>query len=287
MPVTVFLCYADDDERMVDQLKKHLSLLKRNKQIELWDYSDIGAGSDREKETYKHLDKAQIILLLVSPSYIASDYCYNIEMRAIERHKRKQTWAIPVILRPVQWEGSPLGDLWPLPDQGKPISKWYDRDEGFENVADGIVKVIEQIQSAGFSRRRKLLIAGLDQLIETIKSQMQPPPRAQATAHTLQQLSLFIPDGVTLADLIAGWQTLSFASKQGEDAPTTNRRITCGELAQIASQFATGQGNITQAIKTWKAWAEAFKKSDDPRQAAMAKTFARELKELQDAAAIR
>ena len=283
MPVTVFLCYADDDERMVDQLKKHLSVLKRNRLIELWDNSNIGAGSDWEKETYKHLDKAQIILLLISPSYFASDDCYNIETRTIERHERKESWAIPVILRPVQWEKSSPGNLQPLPEDGKPVSKWHDRDEGFENIADGIVKVIEQMQSPGWPRRRKTLIANLDQLIDAVRIQMQPPPRAQATAHTLQQLSLFIPDDVTLADLVAGWQTLSSPSKQEEDAATAQRRVTCGELAQIASQFASDQGNIAQAIKTWKAWAEAFKKSDDPRQAAMAKTFTRELKELQEA----
>lgn len=285
MSVTVFLCYAAEDERMVDQLKKHLSVLKRNSLIELWGYNDISAGSDWEKKTYKHLDKAQIILLLISPSYFASDYCYSVETRAVDRYERGRAWAIPVILRPVRWEESQLGKLRPLPDNGKPVIKWRPPDEGFENIADGIVKVIEQMQSPGLPRRRKLLITNFDQLIETVKSHMQPPPRAQATAHTLQQLSLFIPDDVTLADLVVGWQTLSYASKRGEDAPTTQRRVTCGELAHMASQFTTSQGNIAQAIKTWKAWAEAFKKSDDPRQAAMAKTFARELAELEEAAA--
>ena len=285
MAVPIFLCYAAEDERMIQELKKHLSLLKRNRVIELWDYSDIRAGSNWEKETYKRLDKAQVILLLVSPSYFDSDYCYSIEMRAIERHKRKKAWVIPIILRPVRWEDSPLRDLQPLPDDGKPVIQRRYRDEGFANVAAGIAKVIEQLETADLSGRRKILIANFDQLIETVKSHMQPPPRAQATAHTLQQLSLFIPNDVALDDLIIGWQTLSFASKQGEDAATTQRRLTCGELANLASQFATGQGNTEQAIKTWKAWAEAFKKSDDPRQASMGRTFARELAELEEAAA--
>lgn len=128
-----------------------------------------------------------------------------------------------------------------------------------------------------------MLIAHLAQLIETVKLQMQPPPRALAAANTLQQLSIFVPNDVTLADLVVGWQTLSRASSQEEDPATSQRRVTCGELAQMASQFTVDQGDLAQAIKTWQIWRDAFKSSGDPRQAAMAKTFARELTELQEA----
>ena len=84
-----------------------------------------------------------------------------------------------------------------------------------------------------------------------------------------------------LADLVAGWRTLSQDSQQEEEPATTQRRVTCGELATMAAQFTTEQGNLAQAIKTWRIWRDAFQKSDDPRQATMAKTFARELTELQ------
>lgn len=85
-----------------------------------------------------------------------------------------------------------------------------------------------------------------------------------------------------LADLVVGWSTLSRSSQQGEDPATTQRRVTCGELATLASQFTTEQGNIEQAIKTWRIWRDAFKNSDDARQNAMTKTFARELTELEE-----
>src|SRR6266487_489741 len=71
--------------------------------------------------------------------------------------------------------------------------------------------------------------------------------------------------------------------EQGEEPATSQRRVTCGELADLASQFTTNQGNVAQAIKTWQIWRDAFNKSGDPRQAAMARTFARELTELQEA----
>ncbi len=290
MPVTILLCYAHQDERMVSQLKDHLSVLERNGLIALWDYGNITPGAEWEQEINKHLDEAQIILLLISRSFLASNYGYTVEMqRAIERHESKEACVIPVILRPVHWKEPPIDKLRALPDRDKPISKWPDRDEGFENVADGIIKVIGQWNARGLPdpvAERKALIANLDQLIETVKSQMQPPPRALATANTLLQLSVYIPNEVTLADLVVGWRTLSHASKQEEEPATSYRRVTCGELANMASQFTTDQGNLSQAIKTWRIWRDVFNdRTDrgDPRQAAMASTFTRELTELQEA----
>ena len=126
-------------------------------------------------------------------------------------------------------------------------------------------------------------MADLDQLIATVKLQLQPPARAEATATTLQELSIFIPNDVTLADLMVGWRTLSRSTQNEEDIATERRRITCGELADIASGFTSEQGNVEQAIKTWQIWRDAFQRSDDARQVTMSKTFGRELIELQEA----
>ncbi len=272
---------------MAGELKNHLSSLERNGHIAIWNYDNISPGAEREQEMARYLGEAQMILLLISASFLASEYCYRVEMQqAIDRHERKEARVIPVILRPVHWEEPPLDKLQVLPDRAKPISKWTNRDEGFENVADGIVRVIKQWDTdslPGPTAERKALMANLEQLIATVKVQMQPEPRALAAASTLQQLSVYIPNEVTLADLVVGWHTLSRPSQQEEAPDTSRRRVTCGELANIAAQFTTEQGNLEQAIKTWRIWLEVFKNRDDPRQAAMAKTFARELAELQEA----
>ncbi len=287
MAVTILFCYAHQDERMVSQLKNHLSLLEHNGLIAIWDYGNISPGAEWEQEIDKHLDEAQIILLLISASFLASKYCYKVEMqRAIGRHERKEARVIPILLRPVHWNEPPIDKLQVLPDHAKPISRWTNRDEGFKNIADGIGKVIRQWNAHSLSdpiAERRILIANLNQLIETVKLQMQPPPRAMATASTLQQLSIFIPNEVTLADLVVGWRTLSQYSNQEEEPATSQRRVTCSELANFASQFTIDEGNLAQAIKTWHTWLDAFKNSGDPRQAAMARTFARELLELQEA----
>ncbi len=174
--VTVLLCYAHQDERMVRQLKNHLSSLERNGLIALWDYGSISPGAEWEQEIEKHLDEAQMILLLISASFLASHYCYKIEMqRAIGRHERKEARVIPIILRSVHWNEPPIDKLQVLPDRAKPISRWTTQDEGFENVVDGIAKVIRQWNAHNLSdpiAERRVSMANLDQLIATVKMHM-------------------------------------------------------------------------------------------------------------------
>jgi hypothetical protein len=287
MAVTLIFCYVRQDKDKATKLKNHLSSLEYSGSITIWDYGYIHPGAEWEQEFDKHLDNAQIILLLISDWFLASNYCYKIVMqRAIERHECKEARVIPIILSPVYWQKPPLDKLKPLPDDDRSISEWRQQNAGFKNVAHGINKVVEQWNTHSLpdpAAKRKALIAHFDQLIEAVKAQMQPPERAQKTASTLQQLSIFVPYDVTLADLAAGWYTLSRALQEDEELLISRRRTTCGELANMAAQVTTEQGNLEQAAKTWRIWRDAFKKSDDPRQAAMAKTFARELAQLQEA----
>lgn len=287
MAVTILLCYANQDERMANELKEHLSPLEHNGLLTLWDRGNINPGTEWQQEIDKHLDKAQVILLLITAKFLSSKYCYSIEMQqAIARHERKEARVIPIILRSVHWKEPPIDKLQALPDRAKPITRWSNRDEGYTNVVDGIANVIRQMNAHNLPdpiAERRLMISKLEQLIEAVKLHMLPAPRAIATSNTLQQLSIFIPNDVTLADLEEGWQTLSQISKQEEEPATTQRRVTCRELANLASQFTTDRGSLTQAIKTWQIWVDAFNNSGDPRQATMARTFTRELTEMQEA----
>ena len=81
MPVNIFLCYAREDELLRQGLEKQLRILRRQGLIEIWHDREIGAGTDWEREITKHLNIADIILLLVSPDFMDSDYCYGIEMQ--------------------------------------------------------------------------------------------------------------------------------------------------------------------------------------------------------------
>src|SRR5437588_11802535 len=104
MSVSIFFCYAHEDEDLLNKLKRHLWPLQRQGLITIWHDRDISAGTEWEQEISEQLNTAQIVLLLISPDFIASDYCYGIEMkRALERHNRKEAHVIPVILRSIDW----------------------------------------------------------------------------------------------------------------------------------------------------------------------------------------
>jgi uncharacterized protein YjbI with pentapeptide repeats len=136
MEVKIFICYAHEDEPLLNKLKSHLAPLQGQGLIDVWHDRDISAGTEWQKEISKHLNEADIILLLVSPDFMNSDYCYSLEMQqALKRHKLKDAIVIPIILRPCHWEIAPFARLLFLPMDGKAVSSWRDRNEAFKIIA--------------------------------------------------------------------------------------------------------------------------------------------------------
>ncbi len=149
MGAEVFFSYSHRDEELRDQLTKHLSILQRRGQIDTWYDREIEAGQERQSEIQQHLNQADIILLLVSADFLASDYCYDVEVkRAMERHGAGEARVIPVIVRPVDWQDAPFGQLAALPKDGKPITKWADHDDALLDVEKGIKRTLEDIATA-------------------------------------------------------------------------------------------------------------------------------------------
>ncbi|HEY6285805.1 MAG TPA: tetratricopeptide repeat protein [Ktedonobacteraceae bacterium] len=142
----LFYSYAHKDEKLRNELEKHLVHLKRLGLIINWYDRDINAGTEWAYEIDTHLNSAQIILMLISPDFIASEYCYSIEMvRAMERHEAGDARVIPIILRPTEWRSSPFSKLQALPTNGRPVTKWPNRDEALLDVAKGIREVIKKL----------------------------------------------------------------------------------------------------------------------------------------------
>jgi TIR domain len=144
--IRIFCCYARKDEQRMRRLQDHLQPQQRQGIVHIWHDRDINAGAEWEKEIKEQLNAAQIILFLVSADFMASDYCYSKEMkRALERHRRGEVRAIPIILRPTDWEKTPLGKLQALPKNGRPITSWSYHDEGYLSAALGIRDVVEAL----------------------------------------------------------------------------------------------------------------------------------------------
>jgi hypothetical protein len=144
---TLFFSYSHKDEALRDQLETQLAMLKRQGVIETWHDRRIGAGQELHTQISDHVENDDIILLLVSPDFLASDYCYDQEMRrAMERHDAGDAIVIPVILRPSEgWTGAPFGKLNAVPVDGKPITLAPDRDQAFVEVAGAIRKAAARL----------------------------------------------------------------------------------------------------------------------------------------------
>jgi len=146
-PLRLFISYAHEDEPLLRKLLKHLAILRRTERIENWHDREIMPGEEWQDEINEHLENADLILLLISVDFLASDYIYHKEMkRALERHEAGAAKVIPIILRHVDWSGSPIESLQVLPKDGLPIVSWDDRDEAWANVARGIRRAIKDLR---------------------------------------------------------------------------------------------------------------------------------------------
>ncbi len=143
------MAYTAEDTDLVEDIKRFLTpLLRQNPSIMLYDI-EIVPGMETESEKEKHLLAADIILLMVSSYFLASDYSYSKQvLRAVERHDRHEAWVIPIILRPCLWEAAKFGKLEPLPKNRKPVtdSYWRPKDKGRLEVAKGIQKAVNYVQ---------------------------------------------------------------------------------------------------------------------------------------------
>lgn len=152
-PIEVFFSYSHQDEQLRDELAKHLSILKRQGIITAWYDREISAGTEWAGEIDAHLNTAQVILLLISADFLASDYCYDIELtQAMERHAAQEARVIPVILREVDWKGAAFGKLQALPKNALPVNNWANRDQAFADIARGIRKAVEELKKVNGPR---------------------------------------------------------------------------------------------------------------------------------------
>lgn len=145
--VHIYCSYAHKDQSLLLDLKSHLFPLQRQDLIDTWSDTNVLPGTSKSKQIDEHLERAQIILLLLSPDYLSSDACYKEMQRAMERHERGEARVIPIILRRVLWKDLPCGRLDALPHTGKPVMAWESLDDAFFDIASGIQGIVEEMLS--------------------------------------------------------------------------------------------------------------------------------------------
>jgi tetratricopeptide (TPR) repeat protein len=147
-PVKVFISYAQQDKELNERLLHHLRGLERWKDIVIWQNRDIISGTEWEHEVDAHLNTAKLILLLVSPDFMASDYCYSVEMkRALEMHASGDARVIPILLRPTDWRGAPFSELQALPTNSKAVTSAKNLDEALHDITWSIWKIVRELKA--------------------------------------------------------------------------------------------------------------------------------------------
>jgi tetratricopeptide (TPR) repeat protein len=170
--IKLFYCYARKDKPFRDELEIHLSWLKRRYQLTTWHDREILPGEEWEQIIDTHLNTSNLVLLLISPDFMASDYCYGKEMqRALDRHKAGTCRVVPILSRPTFWEEAPFSSLQLLPTNARPITSWPNADEAFQDVVAEVNRAIKD-------------------LLNSFQAIEIPPQKAIESSHTIKNPSI-------------------------------------------------------------------------------------------------
>lgn len=161
--LNVYVSYAHEDEAMKSELEKHLTALRRSGKINLWSDKTIEAGSKWDEELTRELQRADIILLLLSSDYLSSDFLYQKEFSvALERQQAGGAAVLPIILRPCFWQETPIAKLQVLPSSGKAISEFDPPDNAYveivraiQEIANSFVKTPKWLQLIDEEKKRQ------------------------------------------------------------------------------------------------------------------------------------
>ena len=144
--VKIFTSYAHEDEDMKDQLDKYLKVLKRSGKIETWNDRELIPGQEWNENIMNELREANVILLLVSVDFIASDFIWDKELtEAMKRHEAGTAHVVPIILRNCRWTSMPFAKLQALPKNGTPVNDYPDQDEAYTEIAMGLERLVDYI----------------------------------------------------------------------------------------------------------------------------------------------
>lgn len=139
----IFFSYSQDDKNYLNQLLRHMAGLRRSGQLTPWRDEDILPGEEWDDAIKTQLAEADIILLLVSPDFLATDYIWKVEITAaMERHEKREARVVPIFIRPCDWSDMPFSKLNGLPSKAKPVSTFGDRDLAWLEVVNGIKRIL-------------------------------------------------------------------------------------------------------------------------------------------------
>ena len=144
--VSIFVSYAHEDEELKKELDKYLKVLRRSSKVRIWNDRELIAGQEWDEAIMSELGKADIILLLISVDFNASDFIWDKELdAAMKRHEAGTARVVPIILRKCDWNRLPYAKLQALPRNGRPVLDYASRDDAFTEIAEGVARLLDSI----------------------------------------------------------------------------------------------------------------------------------------------
>lgn len=150
----VFLLYDPTDEAEKNALDTQLNPLKRTEFVQTWDESQILPGADREQEIAGRIAEADIILLLITANFFSEDIYNKYLPAALQRQEANQSKVIPLLVKSVDWEGTPIGRLYTvLPRNRLALDKQPNPETALSDTINQLKGHIERIVNLKKSAR--------------------------------------------------------------------------------------------------------------------------------------
>lgn len=184
----IFYSYSHKDAELRGTLSTFLAPLKNQHKIEEWHDRKIQPGDNWDTEISAQLESADLILFLVSADFLASEYCFGVEVqRALTRLKLGEVKVVPVLLKPCLWQESRFSELQMIPRDAKAITSWASDAEAFADVANEIRKLISDPPPASVKAHEPSQPDPLDISLGLVRSQVHS--YAQLYERTRQRMS--------------------------------------------------------------------------------------------------
>jgi replicative DNA helicase len=209
--VTVFISYSHKDERFKESLEEHLAVLRRAKKISHWSDRKIVPGTSWKSEIDHNIETSDIILLLISSSFIASGYCYEKELAvALARHEAENAVVIPIFVRPADLTDEPLMGLQGLPKDAVSVAEWSNEDLAWRDVARGLRTVVDDLLER---KRRRHEPAELSSLQQTLTEMVEGLDRLYHSDNNIGGISYGLTDVDRVTDGLHRGQLVTLAAR--------------------------------------------------------------------------
>jgi len=255
-PVKVFISYAHEDHEWLEKLRKSLTVLEKDEElIQIWDDGELIGGQQWNRQILTHLREAEMILLLISSDFLASDYITRTEIgEAVKRFEDAKANILLIILRSCYWQKKKFGriecgDLEALPKNERkqllPMSKWSDPDEAFTTVVQGIKRAVENLQ-----RQRRIQEDQIGQDVATAVSDLptsREPPNLDRTVpqpdqERIEQKPYTPPYREEIAELL---RELIY-QEEADDSPRSNS----DSVESFITEEIKNYGRMCRDLKT-------------------------------------